>query len=599
MWIKTSPTLGPVIGFPRAPVHGTSGQGFKYDFIQFPPGDQPETLEADVVIVGTGCGGGVCAKNLAESGLRVIVVEKGYHWGPEYLPMTEKDAGPLLFANGGAITTDDGSVTMLTAQVWGGGGSVNWSASLQTQNYVRQEWADGGLPLFTSSAFQNSLDTVCERMGVSTEHVRHNANNQFLREGARRLGYNHKDVPQNTGGKQHYCGYCQLGCGAAEKQGPVVSFLPDAARAGARLIEGFSVDKVLFDDSTSTKRATGIQGLWTSRDSQGGVSNTTEQHNRNLTINAKRVIISAGTLSSPLILLRSGLTNPQIGRNLHLHPVTIITSVYGDSPHPLNPWEGGILTTVIDDFQNQDGHGHGVKLEALTMIPGVALGFQAWRSGLERKTLCTRLGYTASHITLIRDRDTGRVFPDPVDGRVRVAYTPSAFDVRHAVEGAVALAKIAYVQGATEIMVSTASIPVFKKSSPSPQPPSSPSTDSTTAPAPPIPSPTPTATAAAGAVAHPDPNADAAFQTWLDLIRRNGFRDPTDTVWGAAHIMGTCRMSASARSGVVDQNGQVFGTEGLYVADASVFPSASGVNPMVTTMAIADWISREMVRRGV
>ena len=307
------------------PIHGKPGKGFDYSFIQFPQGDEPEVLETDVVIVGSGCGGGVCAKNLAEAGSRVIVVEKAYHYPPEHLPMSEADAGVHLFMNGGVDMSDDNSIAIIAGQAWGGGGTINWSASLQTQEYVRQEWANAGLPFFTSSAFQDSLDRVCHRMGVSTDHVEHGANNQMLHEGARKLGYSTKIVPQNTGGNKHYCGYCTLGCGSAEKQGPVVSFLPDAAKAGAHFIEGFEAEKVLFEDVEGKKTAVGLKGLWHSRDSNRGVSGS-DKTTRSVVIKAKRVIVSCGTLQSPLLLLRSGLTNPQIGRNLHLHP--------GSSPPP-------------------------------------------------------------------------------------------------------------------------------------------------------------------------------------------------------------------------------------------------------------------------
>ena len=196
MWLKTSPTIGPVLGFPRIPVHGKPGKGFDYNFLQFPPGSDAEILETDVVVVGSGCGGAVVAKNLAEAGNRVIVVEKAYHYPPEYMPMTEADAGIHLFMNGGLDSTDDNSVAVIAGQAWGGGGTVNWSASLQTQGFVRKEWADGGLPLFTSSEYQNSLDRVCQRMGVSTEYIEHNKSNQILMEGARKLGYSCKAVPQ-------------------------------------------------------------------------------------------------------------------------------------------------------------------------------------------------------------------------------------------------------------------------------------------------------------------------------------------------------------------------------------------------------------------
>ena len=55
-------------------------------------------------------------------------------------------------------------------------------------------------------------------------------------------------------------------------------------------------------------------------------------------------------------------------------------------------------------------------------------------------------------------------------------------------------------------------------------------------------------------------------------------------------------MSSSAKTGVVDPTGKVWGIEGLFIADASLFPSASGVNPMVTNMEISDWISRNIGR---
>lgn len=177
-------------------MHGKLGEGFEYDFLQFPPGSGDEVIETDVVVVGSGCGGAVVAKNLAEAGNRVIVADKGYHYRPEHLPMTEADAGIHLFMNGGLESSDDNSIVVIAGQTWGGGGTVNWSASLQTQGFVRKEWADAGLPFFTSSEYQNSLDRVCQRMGVSAEHIEHNKANRVILEGARKLGYSCKAVPQ-------------------------------------------------------------------------------------------------------------------------------------------------------------------------------------------------------------------------------------------------------------------------------------------------------------------------------------------------------------------------------------------------------------------
>lgn len=202
-WLKVSPTIRRVVGVPRVPTGMRPGKGFDYEFIQFPPGDTPEVIETDVVIVGSGCGGGVCAKNLAEAGHRVLLVEKAFHWTPDHFPMTDDNGWNHLFMNGAFLPSDDTTVSIIAGQAWGGGGTVNWSASLQTQGFVRKEWADRGLPFFTSAEFQECLDRVCERMGVSSDFIKQNRNNEILLEGARKLGWNHKVVPQNTGGHAH------------------------------------------------------------------------------------------------------------------------------------------------------------------------------------------------------------------------------------------------------------------------------------------------------------------------------------------------------------------------------------------------------------
>jgi choline dehydrogenase-like flavoprotein len=557
-WIKTSPSLRRVLGIPRVPVGMKPGKGHDYEFIQVPPGDKPEIIETGVLIVGSGCGGAVSAKNLAEAGHRVLVVEKAYHWTPEHFPMREVDGWHHLFMNGSFLTSDDSSLSIVAGQAWGGGGTVNWSASLQTQGYVRREWASKGLPFFTSQDFQNALDRICGRMGVSTEYVKHNRANEMLLEGARQMGWNAKTVPQNTGGKQHDCGFCNFGCGSCEKQGPVVSFLPDAAKAGAQFMEGFHAEKIIFSKKGGKQVATGVLGTWQSRDINGGVSGS-PVNQRKVIIKARRIIVSAGTMQSPLLLLRSGLTNPQIGRNLHVHPVSVLGAVHSEE---IRPWEGGILTSVCSEYENLDGQGHGVKLETTLMAPSSWLMWLDWRSGLQYKLDAARMKHMAGYISIARDRDTGRVYPDPVDGRVRFQYQTSKFDKAHILEGLIALAKIQYVEGAQEIFTSIPGMPPFVRDT--------------------------TLSTALGV-------NDPAFQSWLTALRTRGFPSP-ESVFVSAHQMGTCRMSSSPKQGVVDPMGAVWGTEGLYLADASIFPSASGVNPMATNMAISDYISRGIAK---
>lgn len=99
-WVLASPTINDVLDFPRMPVHGTRANSYPYEFLQFTDVD---AIETDVVIVGSGCGGGVAAKNIAEAGCKVIVVEMGYHWSADHFPMTQSDGSNNLFMSGTAI----------------------------------------------------------------------------------------------------------------------------------------------------------------------------------------------------------------------------------------------------------------------------------------------------------------------------------------------------------------------------------------------------------------------------------------------------------------------------------------------------------------
>lgn len=220
--------------------------------------------------------------------------------------MTQPDALCSLYDNGGVYMSEDGSVGVLAGSTWGGGGAVNWSVCFKLQDYVRKEWSDDGkLPFFTSSDFDDCVESAFKFAGSTTDGVRHNHRNQMILDGAKKLGWKAGTAPQNTAGEDHYCGHCHLGCHSGKKRGPNVSWLPAAGEAGAEFMEGFQVDKVQFAEDGKT--AIGVEGTWTSRDGGGGLRNPSEKHSRKVVVKAKRVIISAGSLWSPVLLLNSGI----------------------------------------------------------------------------------------------------------------------------------------------------------------------------------------------------------------------------------------------------------------------------------------------------
>lgn len=232
------------------------------------------------------------------------------------------------------------------------------------------------------------------------------------------------------------------------------------------------------------------------------------------------------------------------------------------------------------------------------MLPSWFIPCFPWRGGLDTKLLAAKLSRSVGYISMVREKFPGRVYADPpaaaaaaaVDGneRCRIEYTVSKSDRAMALEGLMALARILYVEGAEEIFFGVRGWPTFSRSSSSSSPSSSSPSSSSPSPSS-SQSSTTTTTTSTGI-------NDPHFQSFLATCRRRGLTIP-ETTFASAHQMGTCRMSARERDGgVVDPCGKVYGVdEGLYVCDASVFPSASGVNPMVTNMAISDMIGRGVV----
>ncbi|KIW81465.1 hypothetical protein Z517_04490 [Fonsecaea pedrosoi CBS 271.37] len=580
VWVATSPGLYRFLDFPSVPKHIERNPSFDFKFYDFTPPSTSTTLSTDVVIVGSGCGAGVVASHLSRAGLKCLVLEKSYHFPSTHFPMSAANAGEHLMDNGGIYLSDDASIAILAGSTFGGGGTVNWSASLQPPRPVREDWAADNLPHFLGAEYQDCLDTVCERMGAARttdpealQKIEHNFANRTLLEGSRRLGIAVQIVPQNTASKRHFCGYCMYGCSSATKQGPANCWFPDAAAHGAEFIEGCWVEEVVFSGRDGIKTATGVKATWMSRD---------RKTSRQLTISARRVIVAAGTLQSPLVLLRSGLKNPHIGAHLHLHPTSTVWATW---PQRTNPWEGAILTVAMTGLEDQDGKHHGPKVEVICSTPGFGLltlpfrpkhalnakpGESALSAAIEWRLSAAKHGFSTGFVCITRDADAGRVYPDPKDAtrrRPRIAYTPSARDRRHLLAGIVGGMQAAFVMGALEIDSGHPSVDRWVRPSHA-QSTSIPTTD----------------------------DDEISFARFVDDVRCAWLADPGALAAGSAHQMGSCRMASSPKTGVVDSHGRVFGTEGLYVADASVFPSASGVNPMVSTMGVAEWIARGIVR---
>ncbi|MEP7200588.1 MAG: GMC family oxidoreductase N-terminal domain-containing protein [Chloroflexota bacterium] len=492
-------------------------------------GGQP-SLDCDVVVIGSGAGGGVIAAELARAGQAVIVVERGGYYAERDFTQREGEMSRALFYNAGSLVTKDSAILLLAGSCFGGGTTVNWNTSLRPPLPLRERWErEHGLAGVTGAAFDLSVDAVCERLSVGTGESVVNPQNNALRRGATALGYRAAVLPRNVNGcgDGDACGYCTLGCQRGAKQSTLVTYLPDAFAHGARFIVNAEAQKVLIENG----RAVGVEVvLLPTGDGGRGTGD-------GVTIRARAVVVAGGSIGSPALLLRSGLTNPNIGRHLHLHPTSVVMGIYDDA---MNPWHGPPQSIVCNQFADMDD-GYGFVLETPPLHTGLPAAVMPWTGGRAFKADMLALQHTAAFIALVKDRDSGRVTINNA-GQPLVDYRVSPYDRAHLVRGLQEAARVHIAAGAREVRSLHNQPVVWRRGH--------------------------------------------DIERFVAQIGRARY-DPNTVMLGSAHQMGTCRMGRDARTAVADPFGQAHGVKGLWIGDASAFPTASGVNPMITIMALA------------
>ncbi|KAI9302014.1 hypothetical protein BJ944DRAFT_270587, partial [Cunninghamella echinulata] len=503
--------------------------------------EQRKELKYDVIVVGSGGGGGVAAHELAAAGKSVLVIEKGNYYHETDFDLCEAKAFENMYEKGTVFPSTDGSLGVLAGTVWGGSTTVNWSASLKPQHFVREEWAKQGLTHFITPKFTEQLEKVGKMIGAETSGIQHSVPNQILLDGCKKLGYHYDNIPQNTSGRRHQCHYCFAGCRDGVKNGTMNSWLREAEKYGAQFLDRTNVLRVLTDKKKKNK-AIGVECVV-----HGG---------KKLNIYAEKVVISAGSLYSPRILLKSGLKNPNIGQHLHVHPVAGVIGRFDD--RVVDPWSSSIMTAISCAVENVDGDHYGCKIEVPVLHPGLFSALVPWRGAKQHKETMLHYRQFVPLIALTRDKDSvGSVSYDD-EGIVNVDFKLSKHDARSMMEGMIACSRILVAEGARELHTTNPRIPVFKFK--------------------------------------PDEPSDVTnprFIAWLNDAQRIGVPDMVST----AHLMGTNRMGVSPKTSVVKPTGETWEVKDLYVADASIFPTSTGVNPMFTTMTLAVHVANSIIEK--
>ncbi|MGI4717706.1 MAG: GMC family oxidoreductase N-terminal domain-containing protein [Janthinobacterium lividum] len=489
------------------------------------------TLEADVVIVGSGAGGGVTAEILARSGLSVIVVEEGALKSSGDFKMREADAYPALYQESAARKTRDKGINILQGRTVGGSTTVNWTSSFRTPPATLAWWrSHHALPDATPEALAPWFAMMEARLHIGDWPGAPNENNAVLRRGAHALGIPTGLIRRNVNGCWNL-GYCGMGCPTNAKQSMLVTTIPAALEHGATLVTRARAQRFVF-------RGERADALLCHALEAPGVHAT----GRVLRLRARHYVVAGGAINSPALLLRSGAPDPSglLGRRTFLHPTVISAAFF---PQPVEAWQGAPQTVYSDHFLAGSPEGPiGYKLEAPPLHP-LLLATTMSGFGAQHAAMMRDFPHLQGMLALLRDgfhddAPGGRVVLRG-DGSPELDYPLSEYLWDGARRALLSMAEIQFAAGAREVLPAHEMAGRYRSW-------------------------------------REAKAAIAALPQGLQLTRV-----------ASAHVMGGCAMSGDDKLGVTAPDGRYRGLDNVSVHDGSLFPTSLGANPQLSIYGLA------------
>jgi choline dehydrogenase-like flavoprotein len=495
----------------------------------------PERLDAEICIIGSGCGGGTAARVLAEAGRDVVVLEEGPDLTGRQLTQRDGAMYDQLYMDRGGRATDDQSISILQGRALGGGGVINACDVVPIPDGVLAFWQRRyGLTGLTRAALAPHEKSALEDLSANPiVDGQLNRANQLLRAGTEALGLRGGAMIHNRVGCLGL-GTCLIGCPANAKRNPRFVSIPKAIEAGARFY--LRSRAVRIDYARDEVKRIQVRTL----DPEG----YHEQHS--FEVRAKVAILAANAIASAQLLIRSGAGNRHVGQHLSLQPQLPVTAYFKE---PVRAFSGIPQSYAVTHYEQSDHPEHGLwgfRIEAIMGTPGIVSTLLPY-TGVEGKQAMTTYDHIAASLLLVPDAPSGAVRVS-TSGRPLVRYEHRE-DHKARLRQAIKVAARIYLAAGAERVLVPVSPPLEIRS-----------------------------------------KADFAKVDSLKF-------DPVSAPLLSAHQQGGVRFAPSGDHGAADPDGRVYGTRDVYVFDSSGFPSSSSTHTMTPIITMSRYLSARLLAR--
>ena len=272
-----------------------------------------DDVECDVVVIGTGAGGAVVARELAERGFAVVFIEEGEHYRRSSFDGSSVRAHQRFYR--GAFSVGNAPMPIFMGRLVGGSTAINGGTCFRTPPWVLERWCEEiGTDDFAPAAMKRHFERVESILQVAPSDRRQiGPIADVMARGCDALGWSHGPIQRNAPGCDG-SGFCDFGCRTDAKRGTNIAYLPPALEKGAVCFTGLRAESIVIEGGC----AVGVNGV--------------TKRGRKVTVRARTVVLAGGSIPTPILLLNQGIANGsgEVGKNLVVQPSTGFSALFDD-----------------------------------------------------------------------------------------------------------------------------------------------------------------------------------------------------------------------------------------------------------------------------